>query len=178
MPSYIVFKIFYVFAFATITLAQRNPNPCAGKSGQWVNDFGGCPNYFYCQGPDDTLARPVACPEGYGFDGSSQLCTLAFVNIPPCQVCPPDIDGFAVAADETTCTDYVLCVGGNRDANVLSCGPGTRFDRAWGICRLESLVECAPGPNQIGPDCDEAPIDIPHELCDHFWVSFHIYFII
>lgn len=174
-----VFKILLVVAIATTTFAQlqRNPNPCLGQATRWVQDYGGCENYFYCQ--SETIARPLVCPEGTGFDEGTQTCTATHIVLPPCLECPATEDGFAVANDATTCTDYVLCVNGVRDANVITCATGTRFDRAWGQCRLEADVECAPTQTptpEAGPDCstETPPIDIPHaDKCDHFWVSFH-----
>lgn len=127
----LVFKILsVVLVVTTLTFAQRNPPPCFGRVGEWVNDFGGCSNYFYCQSEEN--ARVLNCPQGLGFDEMNQVCSGQFAMPPDCEFCPYDKEGFAVADDETTCTDYVLCIRGNREANVIHCGPGTRFDRAWG----------------------------------------------
>lgn len=168
----LVIKVLCVLALATLSVAQRNPPPCAAADvGRWVNDFGGCPNYFYCQ--TEEVARVLVCPENTGFDQAGQVCAGTHAAPPTCEICPAE-DGIAVANDAETCTDYVLCVGGNRDANVVVCAAGTRFDRAWGQCRPEASVECpAPQtpPAEVGPPCTNAPEDVAHDTnCWQFWV--------
>lgn len=166
-----VIKLLCMIAFATFAVAQRNPPPCESNVGRFSNDYGGCENYFYCQ--STTVAIPLMCPETYGFDPATESCTVAHVDPPECELCPAADNGVAVANDNTTCSEYVLCVDGARDANVVICDGGTLFDRAWGQCRPESVVLCPTppgGPPEVGPDCTVAE-DIPHDTdCRAFWV--------
>jgi hypothetical protein len=79
-----MFKLLAVLALCGVALSQRNPNPCLGKTGQgFVNDYGQCPNYFWCNGEAAFIADP--CPDLFVFDTTASSCTT---DTTVCLECP------------------------------------------------------------------------------------------
>lgn len=81
-----MFAFLFIFALSSVALAQRNsPHPCATATNSFVNDFGTCEAYFWCDSA--SVAYPTGpCQATYVFDEAAQVCN--FDPTTPCDLCP------------------------------------------------------------------------------------------
>lgn len=128
-----------VMALSAVVDAQRNQNPCLGKSTDktFVNDWASCGSYFWC---NFLVAVPTTpCPDTFGFHEVDQTCSRSFEQ---CEDCPEEgilAVGIITNAD---CTSYTFCRNGVRDEAIITCGNGLRFNRVTGVCDLKANVRC------------------------------------